>query len=78
MKYKFKYKKEKSWFYCTLVAKGHGWNKESNRMDVFLHDGGVVSIPWADKVLWLGKDFDKSQKDEAEREAGQKLNFKED
>lgn len=54
---------------------GHRYNKEEDRMDIFLSESaGVKSIgEWSKCDLHLGRDFILFQKEQLEKEAGQNI-----
>lgn len=51
--YRFRYKRR--FFTKTIVASGHRWHQESDRMDVYHKDGSITSIAeWKKHTLYLG------------------------
>lgn len=69
MEYIVKYKK--GFFWKKIKVKGHRLDKECNRMDFFLKDGSVLSIPeWSKYFMFLGQDWLIAQKEMMEKESG--------
>ena len=74
MKYKVKIRKFLFWKTFTVV--GHRFDKDSNRMDFFFEDGGVVSYGKWDKYdLKLGQDWVLATKKMMEKESGQPVSL---
>lgn len=70
--YKFRYKK--TWLTRTIVAIGHRWDKESDRMDVYHQTGAITSIAeWRKYTLYLGTDWVAFTKTQLEKESGQNV-----
>lgn len=67
--YAFKYKRR--FFFRTIKScKGHSYNVEMDRMDVF-QDDCITSIPkWSQCTLVLGKDFMLFEREQMRREKG--------
>lgn len=71
--YSFKYKRRFLWKVVKSV-KGHNLVPELDRMDVFLSDGSLLSIPkWSSCYLRLGPDFFLHQKEQLEKQTGQPI-----
>ena len=70
MEYKFKYKRRGLFSkLLTIKAMGHNYNKEEDRMDIFLASSkGLMSIgKWSECNLSLGRDFILFQKQAMEK-----------
>lgn len=73
-RYKFKYKK--GLIGRTIVACGHRYDKEMNRMDVYHLNGAITSIAeWHKYTLHLGTDWVLFTKTRMEKESGQKVDL---
>ena len=71
MTYKFKFRKHGSWFWHSYQVRGHHWQKDGNRMDLFLLDGSVLSVGDWDKCdLKLGPDWVLATKENMEEQTG--------
>lgn len=72
--YRFRYKK--FLFTKCIVAIGHKWNKDSDRMDVYHENGSITSIAeWRKYTLFLGTDWVLFTKKRMEKEAGQTISL---
>lgn len=70
--YKFKYKKY--FFWKTIKAIGHRYDKDIDRMDIYHTDGSITSVPkWSQYHLILGTDWVLYTKKQMEKEAGQSI-----
>lgn len=69
MTYKFKYKR--FFFYKTIKnVKGHAFDLDSDRMDIFTIDGIISIGNWSKYDMKLGSDFLLVQKNDMEQESG--------
>lgn len=72
--YSFKFKKR--FFWKTVKAIGHRYEKEIDRMDVYLEKGEIFSISqWSKYDLFLGIDWVLFTKTQMENESGQKIDL---
>lgn len=77
MKYVFKYKAKKDWFWKDLKAKGHNLDMERDCMTVYLQAGGLRTISkWSECDLKLGADWELATKEKMEEEAGREIKVK--
>lgn len=75
MLYKFKYKRR--FFWKTIKVDGHRIDDKQNRMDLFMADGSILSLcNWSQYDLRLGADWVIRQKKDMEKQAGQKIQLK--
>ena len=75
MTYKFSYRKR--YFWKKIIAVGHNYLPESNRMDIYQKDGSIFSIgEWSKCDLKLGTDFVLFTKKQMEEESGQEIKLK--
>lgn len=73
-RYKFKYRKSNGLFWKTIVAAGHKFDKELDRMDVFHENGAISSIgQWSKYDLKLDTDWVLFTKKQMEKESGQEV-----
>jgi hypothetical protein len=73
--YKFKYRK--SWFFKSISAIGHRYDKEIDRMDVYHENGSITSLSkWSNYDLFLGVDWVLFTKEQMEKESGQDIKLK--
>lgn len=71
-KYKFKYKK--GWFWNSVTVVGHRYEKDQDKMIMFLEDGGIIEVAqWRLCCVKLGSDWYEAQKKYMEQEAGQQI-----
>jgi hypothetical protein len=74
MTYEFKWKRWVLWQNKAVI--GHRLDKEINRMDLYLQDGSIYSIPQWDKcTLKLGTDWVLFTKKQMEKESGQNVSL---
>lgn len=74
MKYKVKIKRYLFWKTFTVI--GHSYDKDCNRMDFYLEDGGIISYGnWSKYDLKLGQDWALAVKKQMEKESGQNVNL---
>jgi len=74
MKYCFKYKRK--FFKKTIIAVGHKYLSEMDRMDVYHENGSITSIPkWHECYLFLETDWVLFTKKQMEKESGQQINL---
>lgn len=72
MTYIFKFKRWFIWKKVKVI--GHRTDKDLNRMDLYLPDGSIYSIPeWSKCSLYLGKDWLLFTKNQMEKESGQPI-----
>lgn len=72
--YKFTFKRR--FFKKSIKAKGHRYDREIDRMDVYHEDGSITSIArWSQCTLYLGIDWVLFTKKQMEKEAGQPVNL---
>jgi hypothetical protein len=76
-RYTFRYKFLLSPKWKEAVVIGHNFHKEANRMDLYLPNGGIISIPlWGFYEMRLGSDWVAASKKSMENEAGgQRVNL---
>ena len=76
MTYTFQYKR--GFFWKTLrKAKGHNYQTDSDRMDVYFGDKIIWLSKWSECDQKLGADFILFQKENMETESGQNIKIKE-
>ena len=69
---KYKVKIRKSFFWKNLTVIGHRFDKETNRMDFYLENGGIISYgKWDQYDMKLGKDWVVATQKLMEKESGQ-------
>jgi hypothetical protein len=74
--YKFKYRKSNGLFWKIIVATGHKYYSEMDRMDVFHVDGSITSLAqWSKYDLKLGTDWVLFTKKQMEKESGQRIDL---
>lgn len=78
MTYVFRYKKWYNLFYKKVKVKGHSFQKETDRMDLFLAENkGIISLSsWSKYDMKLSEDFFLFQKEQMEEETGQSVKLK--
>jgi hypothetical protein len=75
MRYKFQYKRR--WFWKTVEVMGHRYDEKSDRMDLHLPSGAILSIgEWRKHSLKLGTDWVLATKSMMESESGQDVKLK--
>ena len=75
MKYKLKFRK--GLFWKTKMVIGHLLIKETDRMDLFLEDGSILSIgSWSKYDMVLGADWVAETKKKMEEQSGQDIKLK--
>lgn len=76
MTYTFQYKR--GFFWKTIKnVKGHDYQVDSDRMDVYLISGILSISNWSKCDFRLGSDFMLFQKEQMEKESGQNIKIKE-
>jgi hypothetical protein len=72
MTYKFKYRRK--WLSKSIAVIGHGYNKDLDRMTLYLESGAVKEIPnWRECECSLGIDWVLAVKKDMEKKAGQAI-----
>jgi hypothetical protein len=58
LKYKFKYRRARSWFWRSTTVIGHNYDRESDKMVLYLEDGSIFEIAeWTLHECRLGTDW---------------------
>ena len=72
--YTFKYKRLGKLFWKSIKVDGHNYTLDTDRMDLFLPDGSIHSLPkWGECEVKLGADWILATKKAAEKDAGQHI-----
>ena len=72
--YMFKYRKIGRLLWKCVKVKGHNMQPQLDRIELFLADGGILSIPqWSKYICKLGPDWELAIKKQMEKEAGQPI-----
>ena len=74
MTYKFHYRRRLQLLFRTFTVVGHSYNKDMDRMMLYLPDGGVHEIcQWSWCDARLGQDWVLAMKKDMEKKAGQSI-----
>jgi len=76
MNRRYFYHYKKKWFWKKIQIIGHQWNKETDKMVLYLPNGGIQELPNYSKLeVKLNEDWVLSIKEQAEKESSQKINL---